>query len=106
MCIRDSYFGGTKLGVSGLTAAYKEASSAALQNAHVVLKVRTKPYRITFSYAITNDVMRLIREENLTVEDQQFDTSCRITILIMLSRIHEVIERVQRINNVTIEPVE
>ena len=52
------YFGGTKLGTSGLINAYKLASADALANATLVERTINDHYRIGFSYAVMNDVMK------------------------------------------------
>ena len=58
------YFGGTKLGVSGLINAYREAAADAIRNAVIVEKTVDEILRIRFSYLVLNDVMKVIKEEN------------------------------------------
>ncbi|MDY0103129.1 MAG: YigZ family protein [Lentimicrobium sp.] len=73
------YFGGTKLGVSGLINAYKSAAKDALLQAEIVEKTVNEIYRIEFPYELMNDVMRIIKEEDLYMIDNQFNNSCTIT---------------------------
>lgn len=73
------YFGGTKLGVSGLIHAYKTATIEALQSALVVRKQITLRVEVKYPYDSTNEVMRLIDEFDLEVIDQQFEMNCLFT---------------------------
>ena len=59
------YFGGTKLGVSGLIQAYKEAAIDALKNADIIEKEIRSYYQIEFDYALMTEVMALIKSDFL-----------------------------------------
>src|SRR5690606_23190624 len=67
------YFGGTLLGVPGLISAYKSAAQDALQAAEIVELTVNDIYRLTFSYVQLNEVMRVVKAENLDVLKQEFD---------------------------------
>ena len=73
------YFGGTKLGVSGLINAYKAAAKDALSQANIVEKTVNEVYKLEFPYEEMNDVMRIIKEENIDILDNQYDEACMIT---------------------------
>ena len=72
------YFGGTKLGVSGLITAYKTAAKDALSQAEIIEKTVNEVYKLEFPYEEMNDVMRIIKEENLQIIDNQYDEACII----------------------------
>ncbi|NDK57087.1 IMPACT family protein [Pontibacter fetidus] len=74
------YFGGTKLGVSGLINAYKTATADALSEATIIEKYETTLLQVRFEYPQMNDVMSLVKEYNLDVRNQQFELSCLLTI--------------------------
>jgi uncharacterized YigZ family protein len=74
------YFGGTKLGVSGLIHAYKTAAADALDASDIVERIMKDRVIIAFDYLQMNDVMKLIKEHNLEMLSQQFDNSCSITL--------------------------
>ena len=74
------YFGGTKLGVSGLIHAYKSASINAISNNNIIEKTINEHYEISFDYLVLNDVMKIIKDENPTIESQQFDLNCLIKL--------------------------
>lgn len=58
------YFGGTKLGVSGLIQAYKNAAEDALSKAEIITIEPKERYRFVFLYAHTGHVMHWIKELN------------------------------------------
>jgi uncharacterized YigZ family protein len=93
------YFGGTKLGVSGLINAYKTAASDALEHASVVVNTVKDVYRITFGYLAMNDVMKLVKDENLSLMEQNFDTSCFITVGMRQSRTESILGKIEKIDS-------
>lgn len=93
------YFGGTKLGVSGLINAYKTAAAEALDHAQIVTKTVNDIYKITFDYLAMNDIMKLVKEENLILMEQNFDTSCFITIGVRQSRTESVLGKIEQIDS-------
>ncbi len=72
------YYGGTKLGVSGLINAYRTAAKDALEANTIVEKTVNDLYEVDFDYAQMNDVMHLLKEEQLTQHSHTFDTHCSI----------------------------
>ncbi|MDD2277786.1 MAG: YigZ family protein [Bacteroidales bacterium] len=97
------YFGGTKLGVSGLINAYRTAASDALDNAEIVTLTIKDIYKIKFAYPITNDVMRMIKEEGLSIVDQHFDVSCSITVGVRQSKVDLILEKIDLIDSAVAE---
>ncbi|MCF6361324.1 MAG: YigZ family protein [Cyclobacteriaceae bacterium] len=79
------YFGGTKLGVSGLIHAYKIAAEAALKNSTVAKKYITVPLHISYNYTSTNEVMKLIDLFNLNIINQEFSERCSLEATIVIS---------------------
>lgn len=72
------YFGGTKLGVSGLINAYKTASKLALDAARIVERTVMEVYELYFPYDRMNDVMKLLKDEQLEQGKHQFELDCRL----------------------------
>ena len=79
------YFGGTLLGVSGLINAYRSAASEALTNATILDCVIHDTYEIFFPYKIMNDLMKILKEENISQFDQKFDLECYMKISFRVS---------------------
>ncbi len=74
------YFGGIKLGTSGLIAAYREAARMALSEAEIVERHDMTNLSFTFPYLAMNDVMRLTKTTDVTIMSQHFDNSCSMTL--------------------------
>jgi len=64
------YFGGVKLGTGGLIQAYRTAAKDAIENGTIISKIWTARLEIRFNYLQMNDVMHIIKEENLRILDQ------------------------------------
>ena len=74
------YFGGIKLGTSGLIAAYRQAARLALEDGGSVVMRRMVTVSITFPYMSMNDVMKLVKGQGLRIVDQVFDNTCEMTV--------------------------
>jgi uncharacterized YigZ family protein len=100
------YFGGTLLGVSGLTNAYRSAASFAIQNAELAEKTLHHYYEITYPYVSMNDVMRILKEENIGQSHQSFDLKCRILLDFRVSTKDKVLNRLSRIDGLNYNYIE
>lgn len=74
------FFGGTKLGVSGLISTYKTTAQSVIENALIIEKTINIHYLISFDYKNMNKVMRIIKEKNLDIISQKMEFSCQIEI--------------------------
>jgi uncharacterized YigZ family protein len=81
------YFGGTKLGVSGLINAYKTAAADALSQATIKTLQVKQTISLHFDYPATNEVMKLLDKYKAEIQDQKFDTDCTIRALIPLKKL-------------------
>lgn len=89
------YFGGTKLGVSGLINAYKIAAEEALNNSKIISVDITKSVTLKYSYAATSEVMRLVDDFELTITDQDFADECIINGEVKIGQLDEFKSKVQ-----------
>ncbi|MDO4462401.1 MAG: YigZ family protein [Bacteroidia bacterium] len=96
------YFGGIKLGTSGLIYAYKTATADALANAKVIVKTVDVKIEARFAYESMNDVMRVIKEENPKVLNQDFNLMCSITMTQRQNNADKLIERLSSFAEVNI----
>lgn len=97
------YFGGTLLGVPGLINAYKSATELALNAAKIIEKTVNDVYTVAFDYHQMNEVMRIIKDENLHILEQQFDNSCSVKISIRKMQVDNVITKLQKLASVKIK---
>jgi uncharacterized YigZ family protein len=93
------YFGGTLLGVSGLINAYRSAAADAINNAKIIVNTVNEFYMITYPYSAMNDVMKILKEEEIIQSDQSFDLVCRITISFRKSLKEIIIKKLSSIEN-------
>ena len=94
------YFGGIKLGTSGLIAAYREATRLALENANIVVRAEEVTLTITFGYLVMNDVMKLVKGLGLRVLSQEFDNTCTMTMAVRRDQAQELAQRFTGIEGV------
>ncbi len=94
------YFGGTLLGVPGLINAYKTATVAALDAATVTERTVNETYQVRYPFEQMNEVMRLVKEQQLTVLKQDYDTACILEIEVRKSLVTNVLERLAKLEGV------
>ena len=92
------YFGGILLGTSGLINAYKEASAAAITNAEIEEEIVKTAIPVKFKYHQLNDIMRVVKEQDLDVLSQEFGfDENTITLLVRNSQLDAVSEKIKQI---------
>ncbi|EDM38398.1 hypothetical protein PBAL39_02247 [Pedobacter sp. BAL39] len=94
------YFGGTLLGVPGLINAYKSAAVEAIQAATITERTVNDVYNLHFEYMVMNDVMRVFKEEALTVLSQEFDNTCDIRFEVRKSMLNMVLGKLEKIDGI------
>ena len=97
------YFGGTKLGVSGLINAYKTSTRQCLSNANIVEKELRDLYQVDFEYPMMNNVMRIIKDDKLVIKHQNFDNHCSMQVEIKLSTINKSTNRLMKIRGLKLK---
>ncbi len=91
------YFGGTKLGVGGLISAYKTTAKLAIDQTEILTKEITKTIEISCDYALMNDVMRVVKELQLHILEQNHGLQCNFIIQIPLMHFDKTKERFENI---------
>lgn len=91
------YFGGIKLGTSGLIVAYKAAAAEAIAAATVIEKTVDDTVSFLFEYPFMNDVMRIVKEEEPQIVSQGYDMDCEMTLRIRRSRMPRLRERLEKV---------
>ena len=74
------YFGGIKLGTSGLIVAYREAARLAIEAGEILECHEQARRSFTFAYLTMNDVMKIVKKEQVRIIEQHFDNVCSMTI--------------------------
>lgn len=96
------YFGGIKLGTSGLIAAYREAAREALEAAEIIECHDMARISFTFPYLAMNDVMRLTKNGGVEIIEQIFDNSCSMTLSIRADEADTLRARLTDIDGATL----
>lgn len=96
------YFGGIKLGTSGLISAYRQAARDAIDQAEIVERHDMATISFTFPYLAMNQVMRLTKSDGISIIEQHFDNSCSMTVGIRADHANRLTDRLKDIDGVTL----
>lgn len=91
------YFGGIKLGVSGLQNAYKVAAKEALEAAVIEERTIQEQYRVVFEYVKMNDIMQILKDPEIQVLDRQSDMRCTYTISVRQRDADRITEALRKV---------
>ena len=94
------YFGGIKLGTSGLIVAYREAASEAIAANEIIERQVEDEVHFGFEYPLMNEVMRIVKEEGPTIVSQIFDMDCEMTLRIRRSLMDNLKKRLSKVDGV------
>lgn len=101
------YFGGIKLGTSGLIVAYREAARMALEDAGTVEGREMTELTVTFPYLAMNDVMRIVKgataADAVRIIGQEFDNTCTLTLSLPLDIVESMAGRFGKIENLKLK---
>ena len=97
------YFGGTLLGVSGLISAYKNSAAEVIKASSIIEKFIVFQYTIQFPFDQLNDVMKLLKQLDCKISQQQFDTNCEISFTIRKANSEQCEDKLKKLNGVKIE---
>ncbi len=97
------YFGGIKLGTSGLTNAYKQATIDAIAAAQIEERTVDVQLSVSFEYPLMNDVMRVVKETNPRILQQDFQLTCIMKLQIRKSEVVNLVNRLSQVRGVTVE---
>jgi len=96
------YFGGVKLGTSGLIAAYRAAAQDAVAHAEIIEKTVDEEFTIAFEYPFLNGVMKIIKEDSPQIVSQQLEMDCLMTLRIRKSGAEKLREKLLKVETVKI----
>ena len=92
------YYGGVNLGTGGLIVAYRTAAADAIANATIEVRQVEETIKYDFTYPMMNDVMRIVKEMQPQVVDQQFDNACSITLRIRKREAEQLRSRLNKLS--------
>lgn len=91
------YFGGIKLGTSGLIVAYRTTAAQAIAEATVIEKTVDQDVTVAFEYPFMNDVMRIVKEESPEILEQSYDMDCFMRLRIRKSLMPRLRSRLEKV---------
>ncbi len=106
MIVVVRYFGGTKLGVPGLIAAYKDAATEVLAASEIVLRTVDVRFEVECPYEGLNAVMRVVKELEPKVLGQNFDNLCCMHLSIRRGKADEFAGRLEKCEGVKFETLQ
>lgn len=98
------YFGGIKLGTSGLIVAYREAAAEAIRNGEIIECHEQAFVEFLFPYLAMNDVMKVIKNSDVEIMEQIFDNSCQMKLAIRADHADALRSRLADIDGVSVLP--
>ena len=99
------YFGGTKLGVSGLINAYKTAARNLLTDSIITTMTIDEDYDIFFDYKSVNSVMKILKDFNVKPFNSNFENGCFVRISVRKNESTRLISRLCNIKDISISLV-
>ncbi len=93
------YFGGVKLGTSGLITAYKEAAIEVIKSAEIVEKTVDMEVSFQFEYPFMNDVMKIVKDLEPTILAQEYDMDCGMSLRIRKGLYDQLISRLEKVES-------
>lgn len=96
------YFGGIKLGTSGLIVAYRSAARMALEAAEIVERHDKASICFRFPYVAMNAAMKLTKDFDVRVVARDFDNTCSMVLEINADSADALRSRIADIDGATI----
>ena len=97
------YFGGTKLGVSGLIEAYREAAKDAIKNGDIVENFSSNIIKILYTYTKMGDVMNILKRTNIKPYNIEFHNNCSLEINVRQKDSDSILNQLAELSEVQIE---
>jgi len=91
------YYGGVNLVTSGLIVAYREAALDCINNSEIEERIIEEKIEFSFAYPMMNDVMKVVKDLQPRIVEQQFDNTCTITLAIRKSEAERLKDRLEQL---------
>lgn len=96
------YYGGVKLGVSGLINAYRTSAQLALKEAIIIEKTINRHFSLKFEYKNLSKVLRMLKENQVEILNQILEINCLLEISVRKSNSLKIFELFQNFYSVEI----
>jgi uncharacterized YigZ family protein len=103
LVISVRYYGGTKLGVSGLVKTYKESAKITLDEAQIITKELETEIEIQFNFNQQNTIFTLLSKYDAKVLNFDANENCIVTASLKLVQKESISEKLSEMQYVTFE---
>ncbi|WP_292009038.1 YigZ family protein [Chryseobacterium sp.] len=97
------YYGGTKLGVSGLVKTYKESAKLTLEEAHIITKELESEIEIQFNFSQQNTIFTLLSKVDAKVLNFDANENCILTASLKTSLKENISDKLSEMQNISFE---
>ena len=97
------YFGGTKLGVGGLISAYRASARLTLESSAIQEKTIDDSFQLNFQYDLMSKVLRILKENSITITRQKLEMDCEIIIAVRKSHTQKIVKIFETLYRVEIK---
>lgn len=95
-------FGGTKLGVGGLIAAYKNTAQLTLESSKIVERIIKVEMTLNFEYPEMDTVMRFIKKNKLEMVSQDLHMKCKVTIAVRMKAMENILDELKSLHKIAV----
>ena len=103
LVISVRYYGGTKLGVSGLVKAYKECAKITLEEAKIITKELETEIEIQFSFNQQNVIFTLLSKYDAKVLNFDANENCILTATLKTAQKESISEKLSEMQNIVFD---
>jgi uncharacterized YigZ family protein len=96
------YFGGVKLGTSGLITAYRAAAQNAIDNAEIVERTVDERLVVVCEYPFMDCIMKIIKDLSPTIISRKLDLNCEFTLQIRKKDAEKLREKLLKVETARI----
>ncbi len=95
------YYGGTKLGVSGLVKAYKESAKLTLESAEIIIKELQSEIELQFNFNQQNVIFTLLNKFGAKIIDFKTEEHCTIIAKLKTAEKENISEQLSEMQNIS-----
>lgn len=103
LVISVRYYGGTKLGVSGLVKAYKESAKITLEEAKIITKELETEIEIQFNFNQQNVIFTLLSKFDAKVLSFDADANCILTATLKTAQKQSISEKLSEMQHISFD---
>lgn len=97
------YYGGTKLGVSGLVKAYKESAKITLEEAHIITRELETEIEIHFNFNQQNTIFTLLSKFDAKVLNFDANENCILTASLKTAQKENISDKLSEMQHISFD---